>query len=248
MDPIQKAYDAGLDLEAGERTLVCTMTTDAVDRYGEVILPRGIDLTQYRKNPVVLWGHDMSQPPIGRCMWVKPDEAKRALIAKVVFAETEDAEELWRLYKGGFLKAFSIGARPREGSPPTPEEVRKRPEMAECKWVWRKVELTELSAVSVGANPEALATAISKGLALSPVARKRLGVGDVAKAPPAPTEGHEPPAPTTPEPTAPELPPLAGRTFAQAHAELIRSIRTEPAGEIARRMLSDELDRLKGRV
>jgi HK97 family phage prohead protease len=241
---MERAYDATLDLEAGERTLVCTMTTDAIDRYGEVILPKGVDLTQYRKNPVVLWSHDQGEPPIGRCLWVKPDEGKRGLIAKVEFAKTEDGEEIWQLYKGGFLKTFSIGARPKRGAPPTPEEIRKRPELAECKWIWHQVELTELSCVAVPANPEAMVTAISRGLSLSDRARKRLGlVGRAAPEPePEPTP-EPPPTPTLP----PVLPPLVGRTFGAAHAELVREIRSGSA-DLAARVLRDGLDQVLGRV
>lgn len=241
MEPITRAIDASLDLQAGERTLICTMTTDAVDRYGEVILPRGIDLAMYRKNPVVLWAHDQDAPPIGRCVWVKSDESKRGLISKVQFAETELATEIWSLYQQGFLRAFSIGARPGEGSPPTPDEVRKREDLAACKWIWRKIELTELSCVPVPANPEALATAVSKGLALSDGLRRRLGVD-------APAGRPAPAPPLVPDDPPPGLPPLVGRTFGQAHAELIRSIRTEPASAVARRLLADELDRIRGRI
>lgn len=228
-----RALDASLDLVAGERTLVATITTDAVDRYSEVILPKGIDLMAYRKNPVVLWGHDSSLMPVGRCQWIKPDDSKRALIAKVEFAQTEDAEEIWQLYRQGFCRAFSIGAKPLEGGPPTPAELKARNELAGCKWVWRKIELQELSCVPIPANPEALVVAISKGVITpSESVRRQLGI-DMAER--NQREEHD-------------LPPLVGRRFGDVYASLVRTIRSESPERVARSLLREELDRLRGRV
>lgn len=239
MIPLLRAADATIDA-VGDRQLVATITTDAIDRYGEVILPKGIDLAAYRKNPIVLWGHDSSEPPIGRCQWVKPDDSKRALIAKVEFAQTEDAEEIWQLYKQGFCKAFSVGAKPIEGSPPTTAEIKARPEMASCKWVWRKIELHELSCVPIPANPEALVIAISKGvISPSEAIQKQLGIR------------REPVIPRPEEPPAsdePDLPPLVGRRFGEVHAALVHTIRSESPEAIARHLLREEMDRMRGKV
>ena len=43
-------------------TFEVVITTENVDRYQEVTKLDGWDLEHYRKNPVVLWGHDHNQP------------------------------------------------------------------------------------------------------------------------------------------------------------------------------------------
>lgn len=174
---IRKTYVAKAEVDDDDRTVTAVISTSTVDREKEVLLPKGADYEQYKKNPVVLWAHDYRETPIGKALWIK--SARKNITAKVKFAETEKADEIYRLFKGHFLNAFSVGFLPAEdGShPPTPDEVKRNPEWAEAKRIYDKWELLEFSAVPVPANPEALATAVkSKDISISQETQDELGI------------------------------------------------------------------------
>lgn len=139
---IQKAKDLG------EGIIEAVVASESEDRHGEVLELKGLDTSKYMKNPVVLWAHDYSQPPIGKTLTLKKKDGK--LIAKVKFAIDEDsfAHKIYKLYKGGYMKAFSIGFIPKEI-----DDNR-----------YTKAEMIEHSSVPIPANSEALALAISKGI------------------------------------------------------------------------------------
>jgi len=149
------------EIDTEERTVTALITSDAIDRDSEVLLPKGANIEQFEKNPVVLWSHNSNLPPIGKVEWIKKGTGK--ITAKVKFAATDLAEEVWQLFKGGFLKAFSIGFMPIESRVPTSDDLRKRPEWAVVRRIFSAYELLELSAVAVPSNPQALATAIKSG-------------------------------------------------------------------------------------
>src|SRR6185312_14854393 len=46
----------------GHRQVRCIVSTADTDRMGDVIVQTGIDLTSYRRNPIVLWQHDANFP------------------------------------------------------------------------------------------------------------------------------------------------------------------------------------------
>ena len=139
---IQKAKDLG------DGIIEAIVATESEDRHGEILELKGLDTSKYMKNPVVLWAHDYSQPPIGKTLTLKKKDGK--LIAKVKFAIDEDsfAHKIYKLYKGGYMKAFSIGFIPKEI-----DDNR-----------YTKAEMIEHSSVPIPANSEALALAISKGI------------------------------------------------------------------------------------
>lgn len=122
----------------GEGTFEVIATTEGVDRDGEVILIKGWDLKNFMKNPVLLFGHDYWSYPIGAVTEVNAEGDK--LIAKGVFARTEEGQKARQLYDDGILKAVSVGfiPRKREGN------------------VIIEAELLELSFVPVPANADAL--------------------------------------------------------------------------------------------
>lgn len=164
-----------------ERTVTAVISTGAIDRDGEVLDPKGIQLENYVKNPVVPWSHRSGEPPIGKCLWIK--KGTKRIVAKVKFAMTERAEEVWQLFKGGFLKAFSVGFMPQEGHRPTPDDIKKNPILADARFIFDKWELLEFSPVTVPANPEALAQAIkSKSIKLSEDLITELKVSPVPEA------------------------------------------------------------------
>jgi len=235
MPPVIRAYAATLDVSDGDRAVVAKINTDAIDRYGTVIAPEGIDFANYRQNPAVLWMHGMCNDgkPIGRNDWIKYDKKERALIARTIFLEDEYSDGIYRLYSGTdpVLRSFSVNVLPKMSacSSPTAEEIRKRPELAGCWMLYRESELAEYSAVNVPGNPQALALATARGLWMPGEVRAML-------APPA----------TSPAAEVPELPPLVGRTLDEYRDEVIRQIRSESAEKT--RIAREFLDLQRGRV
>jgi len=75
----------------------------------EILVVDGMDTARFESNPIILDAHDRreSLSVIGRAVELKKEDGN--LIAKVQFAETERAGEIWSLVKGGFLRAVSVG-------------------------------------------------------------------------------------------------------------------------------------------
>jgi hypothetical protein len=87
----------------------------SVDRYGDVLSPAGWQLRDYLKNNVAMWAHDASMPPIGRGVNVGP--VGQRLMGDIEFADADlnpFADMIFRMYRGGFLNAVSVGFMPIE--------------------------------------------------------------------------------------------------------------------------------------
>jgi HK97 family phage prohead protease len=195
MDQIRKVFSSEIkSIDEKEMTLTASISTDARDRMNESLDPDGVDLTNYRKNPVVLWAHDYSSPPIGKALWVKKDG--KSVISKVKFASTAFAQEIFQLYKEGILRAFSVGFIPKQTEDGDGD---KKPRRTYKKW-----ELLEYSAVPVPANPEALTLAIQRGLIKSESIKSLIAGTDEEK--PEPEPEPEPEPIVEPEPEKEELP------------------------------------------
>lgn len=140
---------------AGTGKMSFTVSTARVDRDNDTIDPLGWDLAAFRQNPVVLWAHDHSQPPVARCtsIWATP----HALKAEVEFPPRgiyPFADQVHDLVKNGFLHATSVGFRPIE--------AHANPSRGGTDFV--KQELQEFSVVSIPSNPEALVQTRRNGL------------------------------------------------------------------------------------
>lgn len=125
-------------------------STDTIDAHGEIIDQATWQLEQYKSNPVVLYGHQSRDLPIGQA--VKVDVVGGRLECTIRFATAEanpEADKVWRLVTERVLRAVSVGFRPTDGK----YEVRDGEEV----FVWYAPVLKEISVVAVGANPEALA-------------------------------------------------------------------------------------------
>lgn len=145
---MEKIYLTGRvkELDTDGRTLTAYASTADLDRDGDVILPdawRG-GLSEFSQNPVLLWAHDYRVPPIGKAADLEIDD--RGLKFTASFANTEFANEIWGLYRDGFLNAFSVGFQPGAW------EEREEGEGL----TFTEVSLMEISAVPVPANPHAL--------------------------------------------------------------------------------------------
>lgn len=147
-----------------DRTLQFTISTASVDRDDDTIAVEGWELANFLKNPVVLWAHDSMSPPLAKAVatWVEGGKLKsRAQFHQ----EFEFADMVYRLYKGGYMKATSVGFIPRS--------YVINEDRAGNGWGpafdFKSQELLEFSAVPVPANPEALHEAGAKGVNLAPM-------------------------------------------------------------------------------
>ena len=124
-------------------TFEMVISTDNIDRHGEIVDQKGIDFTNYMTNPVVLWGHNHNQIPVGVTdeIYTRVVGSQVQTVAKGRFAPHEFAQTLRQLYDAGMLKTSSIGFIPLEHNGN----------------VITKSELLEWSFVSIPANPYALA-------------------------------------------------------------------------------------------
>lgn len=134
-------------------------STATPDRMGDVVDQDSWDLGNYKQNPVILWAHDYSLPPVGRAVFCEVVEGQLE-----IEVEWDTGSELGatvaRQFKEGFLSAGSVGFRPSSAVPRAslPEED---PRHGQYGYVFYGCELLEFSAVPVPANAEALA---AKGL------------------------------------------------------------------------------------
>lgn len=125
-----------------------------VDRYGDIVEPDGWVLTNFKKNPIALFGHN-SNFPIGRWENLRVEDGK--LIGKLVLAKRGTSyrlDEVIELVEQRILRAVSVGFRPLKSEPMDADKP-YGPQR------YKKQELLETSVVSVPANPAALAKAKS---------------------------------------------------------------------------------------
>jgi hypothetical protein len=133
-DKMYKQFIAETKVDDDERTVTAVISTDTVDRDGEVMLPKGADLEGYLKNPVVQWAHGYWDAPIAKALYIT--KGRKQIVAKAQFADTVFAEEIYQLYKKKFLNAFSVGFVPKKSHTPTPDEIKKHPEWAEANRIY----------------------------------------------------------------------------------------------------------------
>lgn len=142
-----------------------TLSDESVNSYGTRVLTSGIDLSRFRTNPVMFYGHDRTKLPIGR--WEDIRVENGVLTANPVF-DSEDtfAQEVRRKVEKGFLKAASIGFDVIETSD-EPRYLAKGQKRATVT----KSRLVEASIVDIPANANSLVAVklynLSQGLTLS---------------------------------------------------------------------------------
>lgn len=118
-----------------------TVSTNALDSHGERIDVAGIDLTDFKKNPVVLWGHDGFNLPIAKATKVWKEGNKLMSRAKF-YLKDEFARKVYDYIVDGYLNAVSIGGVVEEWDTDG--------------MTISKMKMKEYSVVSVPANQEAL--------------------------------------------------------------------------------------------
>lgn len=125
------------------------VSTFEFDRDNDRFVKGSWDLKNYQENPVVLFGHDMSQLPIGKNISLTEDE--KGLLAVTEFdQESELAMKIFSLMERKFLNAFSVGFMIKEWEMEPIGDGQKK------GMAITAAELYEYSVVTVPANPGAL--------------------------------------------------------------------------------------------
>jgi phage head maturation protease len=165
---LYKAFQAEiLDQKPHDRrSLWAVASLEEPDREGDVILAEGWELENYRKNPVILFAHKYDQPPVARAVEIGVSQGR--LRFKAQFPGRKEypfADTVYQLYRGGYLRSFSVGFIPKLWED---RESRQEGRFAAANppkaRLFRRQELVEISVVPIPTHPKALAEAQKKGL------------------------------------------------------------------------------------
>ena len=156
---------------AGAMTFV--ISSEEVDRHGDVVSAAGWQLAAYRQNPVFLWAHDYTRPVIGRAAAVWPEPG--LLLARMEFAPTDFAAEVAALYRSGYQQGVSVGFKPLRYA-----ERRQETTGAFLGIRFLEQELLEVSAVPVPANRQALRRAMAQSPRLGDYLCRASGLGPLS--------------------------------------------------------------------
>ena len=146
MDKKLSFIDCGIiekEVSAKERSITQYASVNKVDRDNDIVEAKGIDLKNYRKNPIVLFNHDRNLP-IGSSMWQKADD--KGLLTKTTFSKTPFADDIYTLHLEKVLNAWSIGFMPKLWKFDEKNGIT----------TFTDIELFEYSSVTLPANPGAL--------------------------------------------------------------------------------------------
>ncbi|MDD5511533.1 MAG: hypothetical protein PHI12_12095 [Dehalococcoidales bacterium] len=164
------------------------VSTRSCDAEGDVVVPEGIVLKEFLKNPVFFWGHNYSLPPLGSDETV--DVNPMGLLVKSVYGDTGPgtmAEVVWRLVQQGHQKQSSIGYVPLKISKKTDNgfsgelDIMQKswPELGESrknvKRILHKVLMLEHSDVGLGMNRDTTVLQVAKGYGATDLMFKQMG-------------------------------------------------------------------------
>lgn len=148
-------------IDEENRTAEYIISTDEKDRMNEVV-EQSWELENYKKNPIVLYGHDPSDKEnvlgVATEIETKKDGDRTITVAKVQFADegtSKGVDIVWSLVRQQILKTVSVGFIPhtfKDGERDSGIEL-----------ILADNELLEFSIVPIPANPSAVQLALADG-------------------------------------------------------------------------------------
>lgn len=138
------------------REILHLITTDSVDRVGDIVEPQGAEVANFMRHPVVLMDHVREVPNIiARALSIEVSD--KGITARTKYRDTPLAQEAFAVVKEG-LGAFSIGFRP----------IKAEFIQSEKKQItgvrYKQWEMLEYSQICIPCNPDIVNDAISRGL------------------------------------------------------------------------------------
>lgn len=146
------------EINEEERSFLAVASTEDLDRDNDRIMSDGWDLDNFMKNPVIPWSHRYGEPPVAQS--VETFVKNKKLYIRPKFATYDEypfADTIFKLYKGKYLRSFSVGFWPKR------YEIVERSKNIRG-YDFLENELWEVSACTVPCNPNALVAAKAKGI------------------------------------------------------------------------------------
>jgi hypothetical protein len=170
-----------LELIPGERAEISLVSAESIDREGEVVLAKGMELRWFQKNPVVTFAHKYDELPAGRCQWIKKVDG--GLKAKTVYPKAPEdwqgpwlPSAIWQLTKDKALNGKSIGFIATKMRPPSRDEAHWK----NAANVIESAILLEYAIAPIPVNQDAIVEAIAKG-SVDQETLQRLGLEAVSQ-------------------------------------------------------------------
>lgn len=145
-----------------------TITTETIDRDGEVLISQGMDASEFELNPVVFYNHDYAQP-VGKISDLRRGKGK--IDATIEFAQRPHGFEgsyfpefIESLVDQGIVKGISVGFVPLAGGVRKASAKDREDYGDSVRQVYSKWKLLEVSVAPLPANATALVSAVRKGI------------------------------------------------------------------------------------
>ena len=156
------------DVTSDPRVLRFVASTNDIDRDGDIIDVDGWNLNEWQKNPVIMWAHDYTLPPIAKGIRAERDIRNNQLVIDARFPTISELapegnpsehakfiETIFQMYKTDCLNAVSVGCSYDK----IDDNTNTNPKYANCRYHVVKQTLMELSCCPIGSNPNALRSA-----------------------------------------------------------------------------------------
>jgi len=163
---IRKTLSANIEKAAGVK-VEATITTETIDRDGEVLISQGMNSAEYELNPIVFYNHDYHEP-IGKITELRRGKGK--IEATIEFAQRPENYEgsyfpqfVESLVTQGIVKGISVGFVPLEGGVRKASKQDREEYGDQVRQVYSKWKLYEVSVAPLPANATALVSAVRKG-------------------------------------------------------------------------------------
>jgi HK97 family phage prohead protease len=179
IDTITKNFGAKIKKTDNDREIIARVTTATVDMEGDVILAGGIDLSAFKGT--MLLNHDNTQLPIGK--WLGAEKKGNGIIMHGQLARRPPEhpqmvewvpDTVKWLIQEDVLNSVSVGFRIKDSRPASTKDTDRYGTAVQR--VINEWQLLEVSIVPIGANPEAIVTAIGKSAMQDSVLCKLWGV------------------------------------------------------------------------
>jgi HK97 family phage prohead protease len=140
---VHKALTGSITFTGEGRQIRAVISDQSIDRVGEQVMQKGIQLRNYLANNIVLFNHDPALPSGTASNIILDPNGSTALIT--IPTGIPRIDELWQLLQARILNSTSIGFNPLEMEPMNPAQPRG-PQR------YLRSELCEISIVSIPAN------------------------------------------------------------------------------------------------